>query len=110
MSPTATDMRAFSRVRVEKVPGDEPYVFAVHTMPDHGTVKEEGMCVCTYAIAPDKPHLCALLTFAESNLNVIFYFSGRLVIARGRARLCNHIATLFSGIRRGTKPVFAGIL
>ena len=39
-------MRVFSRVRVEKVPGDEPYVFAVHTMPEHGSVKEEGMFVC----------------------------------------------------------------
>ena len=33
-------------MRVEKVPGDEPYVFAVHTMPEHGSVKEEGMFVC----------------------------------------------------------------
>ena len=62
-------MRVFSRVRVEKVPGDEPYVFAVHTMPEHGSVKEEGMLVCSSDFRRVK-----------FECNVLF-FLGRLIVA-----------------------------
>ncbi len=60
----------FSRVRVEKVPGDEPCVFAVHTMPEHGPRKEEGMCwrMLTYADVRSR-----MLTYAHVCSRMLMY-------------------------------------
>jgi len=75
MSPTNT--RISSRLRIEEVPGNELYVFAIHTTPERqGSFEEEEgtLRVCTYGSAGNEAHACALLTFVELNMNIIAFF------------------------------------
>ena len=82
MSPTNT--RTSSRLRIEEVPGNEPYVFAIHTTPElQGSFEEEEgtLRVCTCGSAGDEAHASALLTFVELNINIFAFFWGRHIIA-----------------------------
>lgn len=59
------------------MPGNEPYVFAIHTTPElQGSFEEEEgtLCVCTCGSAGDEAHACALVTFVELNMNIIAFF------------------------------------